>query len=345
MTKQNSNSVTIRDVARRAGVSVATVSRYINQSALLAEETRLRVQSAMSDLKYIPSVCARNLATHRTQTVGLLLTEIFGEFFTPLLEGIEKVTSSADFNLLISTPSRPGPHSNLPIGPHNTDGLLVFLDSVTHSELNQLYAVHFPVVLIHQSPPKDMKIPCVTIENKAASHRVVDHLIEAHNRRRIVFLSGPEGNEDSYWREIGYQQALLNHHIPLDPTLIGHGEYDREAARKTIQQMLTDGVRFDAVFSSDDESALGVYSALKDAGIRIPEDISVVGFDDQLLASYIHPPLTTIHAPTREVGQEAARQLIQLIKTGVVEPLTLLPTELVIRQSCGCNGTVNQSPV
>jgi DNA-binding LacI/PurR family transcriptional regulator len=336
MTKQNSKSITIRDVAQAAGVSVATVSRFINQTGQIAEETRIRVQRTMDELHYVPSVSARNLATNRTNTIGLVLTEIVGEFFTPMLEGIEKVTSAANFNLLISTSSRPQSDSHLAMGPKNTDGLLIFLDSITPAELNSLYAAEFPIVLIYQSPPPGMKIPCVTIENKAASRRIMDHLIEVHGRKRIVFLRGPEGNEDSYWRETGYEQSLLAHQIQPDPALIGIGEYDREVAKRSIQKMLAEGVQFDAIFSSDDESAIGVYAALQEADLRIPEDIPVVGFDDQLLSSYIHPSLTTIHAPTREVGQEAARQLISLIRTGSVVPLTLLPTELIIRESCGC---------
>jgi DNA-binding LacI/PurR family transcriptional regulator len=337
MTKQNSKSITIRDVAQAAGVSVATVSRYINQTGQIAEETRVRVQKAMDEMKYVPSISARNLATNRTNTIGLLLTEIMGEFFTPMLEGIEKVTSTADYNLLISTSSRPQHGSHLAMGPKNTDGLLVFLDSISSSEIANLYQANFPVVLIYQSPPGGMKIPCVTIENKAASRRIVDHLIEVHNRKRIVFLRGPEDNEDSYWRENGWQQSLIAHNLQPDPALISQGDYNREVARNSIKKMLAEGIPFDAIFSGDDEGAFGVYAALKEAGLRIPEDVSVVGFDDQLLSSYLNPSLTTIHAPTREVGQEAAHQLIQLIRTGSAEPLTLLPTELIIRDSCGCH--------
>jgi len=196
---------------------------------------------------------------------------------------------------------------------------------------------NFPTVLIHRSAPEELNLPCVTVENKAASKKIVDHLIEVHDRKRIVFLRGSKGQEDSIWRESGYQLALEAHHIPYDPSLVTDGEFDRQVAKSSIQRLLQQGVEFDAVFSGDDESAVGVINALNEAGRRIPEDVAVVGFDDQRMAPYLTPPLTTVRAPTEEVGQEAARQLLQIIQApGSITGTTLLPTELVIRRSCGC---------
>lgn len=338
MTKAKNNSVTIRDVAKRAGISVATISRYINKTAPVSDEVAARIREAMTELKFVPHAAAQRLATSKTHILGMLVTEMHGDFFSPIFSGIESVASEAGFDLLISSSARFGIHKEFPfpLGPHNTDGLLVFWDSLSEAGIRQTYELGFPVVLIHQTPPDGLNIPCVTVENKAASRRIVEHLIEAHQRCRIVFLRGPENNEDSYWRETGYRQALDAQGIPFNPQLVLAGDFERTVAQVSINQLLASGIAFDAVFSGDDESAVGVLTALRAAGKRVPEDVSVVGFDDQRPSAYLTPSLTTVRAPTEEVGRLAAQQLVKLIQIGQADPLILLPTEIIFRRSCGC---------
>ncbi len=338
MLAQKKSSATIRDVASRAGISVATVSRYVNRTATVSQDTAARIQDAMSELKYVPRAAARSLATSKTNTLGLLLSDISGDFFAPLLTGIESVTRTSGFDLLISTTMNYSPNKDfqLPLGPHNTDGLLIFTDSLDEFVVTQCYEAGLPMVFIHQTPPESMRIPCVTVENKAASVKIVEHLILVHQRRRIVFMNGPERHEDSQWRKMGYCQALSRHHIPFDPDLVLRGDFDRSIAQASLARFISAGGDFDAVFSGDDESAIGVLNALQEAGKRVPQDVSVVGFDDQRLSAFLNPPLTTVRAPTADVGSTAARQLIRLIRTGEADLLTLLPTEIVIRRSCGC---------
>jgi LacI family transcriptional regulator len=339
MTKPKSSSVTIRDIAKQAGVSVATVSRFLNHTTPVSEEVAIRLQQVMDEMNYIPHSTARKLATNRTDTVGLLMMDISGDFFTPLLNGIESSTSEHGFDLLISSTRHPvrRNQASYALGPNNADGLLVFANSLNEEELRKFHNIKFPVVLIHLSPPDGMEIPCVTVENKAATFKIIEHLIEVHNRRQIIFMAGAEGQEDSYWRELGYKLALEKHHIPCDPAHIVVGGFSRHIAAESTERLLASGMPFDAVFAGDDEAAVGVIAVLQEAGIRVPQDISVVGFDDQRLAPYVSPPLTTVRAPTEEVGRVAARVLIDLIQTGQTDQLTLLPTEIVIRQSCGCS--------
>jgi DNA-binding LacI/PurR family transcriptional regulator len=192
------------------------------------------------------------------------------------------------------------------------------------------------MVLLHRSSPAGLNIPCVTVENKNGARRLVDHLIEVHDRRRIVYLRGPEGHEDTHWREIGYQQALEAHGILFDPGLVGAGEFDDKTAQDAIESLLVDGVEFDAVFAGDDEAASGVLRALRWAGLRVPEDVSVVGFDDASLAQHLIPPLTTVNAQVEKAGYAAARQLLRQIQNEGSDLITLLPTQLVFRRSCGC---------
>jgi LacI family transcriptional regulator len=336
---RNPRPASIHDVARRAGVSISTISRVINHTAVVSPEIVTRVEAAMRELNYVPRAAARNLATRRTNTIGVLLSDMLGDFFQPLLTGIETVARENGFEMLISMTgvTRPQDQRVRSFGRHNTDGLLIFSGSVTPDGIAQAHATGLPLVLIHQTSPAGMNIPCVTVENKAASRKIVEHLIVTHRRRRIVLLRGPDGNEDARWRELGYREALAAHNLALDPQLVGAGDFDRVVARVTIEELLAAGVPFDAIFTGDDEAAVGVLLALESRGVRVPEEVSVAGFDDQRLATILHPPLTTVRAPTEQVGVEAARQLIKLIRTDSADLLTLLPTELVFRRSCGCS--------
>lgn len=338
MPNQKSPPPTIDDVARKAGVSISTVSRVINRTVPVSPDIVRRVEEAMIGLRYVPRAAARNLARRNTNTLGLLLPDVLGDFFGPLLAGIQSVTNEHGYDLLISTAGRRDSHDELPhsLGNHNTDGLLIFAGCLSSQGIAVAYAQGVQMALIHQTPPPGIAIPCVTIENKAASRTLVEHLIQVHQRRKIVFLQGLPDNEDAHWRELGYREALTQHQISFDPALVVPGDFDRQIAYASVARLLADGVVFEAVFSGDDEAAVGVYQALRAAGKQIPQDVAVVGFDDQRLAEVMTPPLTTVHAPTAEVGAEATRQLIRLIKTGQAEPLTLLPTEVIIRQSCGC---------
>lgn len=334
--KKSKNSTTIRDVAQLAGVSVATISRYINNTTLLAEETAQRVQAAMNELNFAPHPVARSLATKRTNNIGLVVNGIGGDFFTPLLEGVIATTEAENYNLLIFSSNRSKRHNPRLLSPMYTDGLLVFLDSVEDEDLITLHHSEQPIVLIHRSSPEGIQIPMVTIENKAASNGLVSHLIEIHQRKSIVYLRGPYNNEDAYWREVGYRKALESHGIPVDERLIAPGNFDRYTSQESIRDLLRAGMQFDAVFTGDDDAAIGVLTALKEASILVPEQVSVVGFDDQRLTPFINPPLTTVHAPTDLVGSTAAQQLLKLIRHESVEPEILLPTELILRHSCGC---------
>src|SRR5512140_1636591 len=186
MTRRQS-SVTIREVAKEAGVSVATVSRYINRNAPVSEEVAERVERVMTELRFAPDAAARHLASRKTHLVGLLLTNIHNDFYVPLLNGIESEVRRHDFNLLVSMyQSTPGSGRMPPLGPHNSDGLIIYADSLSDEELVALHESGFPMVLIHRTPPAALSIPSVTIENKAATQKLVEHLILHHGNRRVL---------------------------------------------------------------------------------------------------------------------------------------------------------------
>jgi DNA-binding LacI/PurR family transcriptional regulator len=329
---------TILDVARQAKVSIATVSRVLNSSPLVTNDTAERVQAAIRQLSFVPHATARGLASRRTWTLGLVLPVIGREYFSPLLLGIEAETRQAGYHLLIETTATQNTtQSHLRgLGEHNTDGLVIFTESLEDQELLRLHRNGFPMVLLHQTPPDGTDIPVISIENKSSAQKLVEHLIETHNRFRIAFLRGEEGHEDSLWREKGYRAALNRHNIPFDPSLVAHGGFHPDEARDAVVEMIKEGVAFDAIFTGDDDAATGVLAALHAAGKRVPQDVAVVGFDDAPFSRHLTPSLTTVRAPTEEVGRTAVRELLKIIQAEEPDPLTLLPTELVIRASCGC---------
>lgn len=337
MTRKSS-SVTIRDVAQKAGVSPATVSRYLNDSAPISPKVAERIQKVMSELQYVPSAAARQLAMQKAHAIGLLLTDMYSEFFPPLVGAIESIVQQEGYNLLVaSRRAGDGVDPQIPIGPHNSDGMMVFPGSLNDDEILKLHQAGFPLVLIYQTSPAGLNIPSVMVWNKRAARELIDHLIEVHHRRRIVFVRGPANNEDSQRRELGYQESLEVHSIVYDPNLMISGEYNRNDAYQAMSKFLeNEPPDFDAVFTGNDDSAIGIMNALNEKGLRIPDDISVVGFDDLELSAFLTPPLTTIHAPTECVGKTAARYLFNLLANQEVDLVTLLPTELVIRRSCGC---------
>src|SRR5688572_21631937 len=190
---------TIADVAQKAQVSIATVSRVLNGTTPVEFEKANRVRMAMEELQFVPRHAARVLASKRTNTIGLLLPEISGAFFSPMLKGIEAAAHEAGYDLLVHS-TQQVETARRRLGEHNTDGLLIFTNSLAPSELHRLHSLNFPIVLLHQTPPDSLDVPVIAIENKDGAAILINHLIERHGRRRIVYLRGPKGHEDSVWR-------------------------------------------------------------------------------------------------------------------------------------------------
>lgn len=332
---------TLADVAKRAGVSIATASRYINQKGQIAQATASRLQAVIDELNYRPQQAARVLATSRTNAIGFLTVSLASPYYSPVLQGIECITRKHHLDLLISSTQREqGPKKGYHrvLGPNNIDGLLVFADVLSNEELIFLYENRFPMVLMHQSPPPGVPIPMVTVENKKSAYQLVEHLIQVHGFRRIAFLQGEETQEDSRWREQGYREALAANAIPFDPDLVRSGGDDIGNIKSAVKEWLAAPESIDAIFAFDDEKAQTLIYFLNQAGKRVPEDIAVVGFDDLSFTKVPTGTLTTVRMPIAEVGETAANQLIKLIHGEPVEEKVLLPTEMVIRRTCGCAG-------
>jgi LacI family transcriptional regulator len=337
---RRSSSVTIREVAKKAGVSVATVSRYINHNTPVSPEVAERLDQVMTELKYVPHAAARHLASRKTRVVGLLLNNLHNDFFVPLLNGVEAVVRKKGYNLIIATY-----HANSrnemppPIGPHNTDGMLVFSDGLVDEDLMRFNSSGFPMVLVHRTPPPSLMIPSVTVENVEITRTLIEHLIQVHGKRRILFLRGPINQEDSVQRETGYKSALNANGIAFDENLILNGDFERDIAYQVVNELLENGrrVEFDAVFAGDDDAAIGVLRALQKHSIQVPDNVAVVGFDDLGFAPFLNPPLTTVRAPTESVGRIATERLFGLLENQPSNEVVILPTEIIFRRSCGCD--------
>jgi DNA-binding LacI/PurR family transcriptional regulator len=338
-SKPQGKSVTIADVAEQAGVSTATVSRVLNGSGRVNPATAKRVRDAIERLGYFPQAAARNLARRKTNTLGVMLREIGNDFAAQMLRGIEASTSRSNYDLLIASNHNDehNTRNQLPLGPHNTDGLIVLTGCLSQENISRLHFAGFPLVLLYENPPDQLPIPSIHIENRQGTCQLIDHLIEIHGYEQIAFLRGPENNQDSELREAGLRDSLAAHGLSLNPDLIGEGLYNEEPAQRIVQTWVKEGKKPDAIFGGSDEGAIGAVMGLKSLGIHVPEEIAVVGFDDLTHARLLSPPLTTVHAPTEKVSMLAVETLINLLQGDVVDQTICLPTELVIRRSCGCS--------
>jgi DNA-binding LacI/PurR family transcriptional regulator len=332
---RKTSSPTIADVAREAGVSISTVSRILNGSPLVANETLEKVRCAIQHLGYLPHSAARNLALRHTNTLGVLLESVGSSFFASVVAGAEEAAYAEGFSLLIATPGHLSRGGHPALVPSNTDGLLMVGVQLKAKHFS-FYHNGYPIISLYQPAPRALHIPLITVENKKGAFKIVEHLVREHGMTRIAFLRGPKGNYDSRWREVGYRQALKQYGIPVDENLIGDGGFTYPGARGTVLGWLAEGHLPQAIFAGNDDAALDVIMTLYSVGLHVPQDVAVVGFDDSYMAPNMVPPLTTVRAPGLEVGREAARQLLRMIHNGESSPLTLIPTELVIRNSCGC---------
>lgn len=323
------------DVAKLANVSISTVSRVLNQTAPVADSTVRRVEEAIDILGFQPDPAARSLAGSKTRTLGILLPGLTNPFFSLLMSGVEQSVRDADFDLLIyltSIARLQGGRHLLPLNEHNTNGLLIYTDALTSKEIKRLYDQDFPMTILFETVPDNLTIPTVTIDNIRGARLAVDHLIEDAGRRRIAFLRELLGNTDSAEREIGYRQSLEDHGIEVDEALIVEGDYGNESCQPVIQQWLEQPDSIDAIFADCDRLAVQVVENLHQANVNIPQQVSVVGFDDVTMTKHMNPPLTTVRSPIAEAGRRAIELLVQQIETGKTESCHL-STELVVRDS------------
>jgi len=328
---------TIREVARSAGVSIATVSRVFNNSSLVNSETAERVLGVAADLDYWPNSAAQGLATRSTRTFGVLLPDLFGEFYSDLIRGIDRKARLDNFQILLSSS-----HSNSEDVLSATrsmlgriDGLIMMAPDEESIDTVERVRRRIPVVLL--SPRTHVeRCHSLGIDYFGGAKAVVEHLMSlGHNQ--IAFISGPKGNVDAEDRLRGFQEAFTSAGRDPGQAMVIDGDFREITGFEAGPILLGLKPRPTAVFTANDSMAIGLLAALNRAGCRVPEDMAVVGFDNVAIAGFLNPPLTTVHVDACGMGAQAVELLLGDIKSGhKKEPVRMvLPATLNVRDSCG----------
>lgn len=332
-------SVTIKDVARLAGVSVATVSRVLNASAPVRAETRTRVLDVARELRFAPNSAARSLSRRRAGALGVILPDIYGEFFSELLRGIDQEAQRAGHSLLVSSSH----HDSRGIGNAlramrgRVDGLLVMAPDVAAAVLAELLPGGLPTVLLNGAAV-DADVHAITVDNYGGAYAMTRHLLSL-GHRRIAFLAGAAHNADAGARERGHRAALREAGMQVDPTLFVRGDFTEDGGWTGASALMALESPPSAIFAANDAMAVGALSALREAGIEVPTGVAVVGFDDIPVARFLNPPLTSVRVGIAALGARAAALLLHALAErsppGTPPHRDVLPTELVVRGSCG----------
>jgi LacI family transcriptional regulator len=325
---------TIKDVAREAGVSVATVSRALNGAENVLPHTRQRILDVARELRYAPSGAARSLITRRTDTVGALLPDLHGEFFSELIRGIDHAARARGLHLLLSSSHDDAHEAAAALRAMNgrVDGLIVMSPHADDDFLAQNLPATLPAVLLNSGVSQPRQ-PVFAIDNFGGAREMTAHLVGT-GRRRIAFLGGPAANFEARERERGYRAGLPAGREPW----VLDGDFSEAAGERAGRLLLAlpPAERPDAVFAANDIMAIGLLGTLVAGGARVPQDIALAGFDDIPIARYVSPPLTTIHVPIADLGIDALEALADRLESHEADlTTTVMPVQLVVRRSCG----------
>lgn len=336
-------AVTIKDVAREANVSVASVSRVVNGHDNVQPQTRARVLEVIERLRYTPHVGARDLITRRTRVIGVLLPDLYGEFFSELIRGIDGAARERKLQLLLS--SSHGDAAEMVAAVQTmrgrVDGLLVMAPHLDAVGLGERFPGSLPLVFMNSRVERE--VPSVAIDSYAGARAMVRHLV-ACGHSTIAHLAGPADNFDAHERLRGYRDELAAS-LPAAAPQVLIGDFSEASGYRAGQELAAAARRPAALFAANDMMALGALSALLAGGLEVPRDLALAGFDDIPLAAYVRPALTTVRASIADLGRHAVNKLAAVIEGQAGEPsspsLTLQP-EPVVRQSSGAPPRIAQ---
>ncbi|NYI03287.1 LacI family DNA-binding transcriptional regulator [Allostreptomyces psammosilenae] len=323
---------TIVDIAREAGVSPATVSRVLSGGAGVTRDKSEAVRSTAERLGYRPNLVAQGLVRGRSRSVGVLTPDVGSPFYGMLLAAIERTVVDAGYQALFASggwePQRQRAALEQ-LAQRQVDGLMLTGVMLPDEEL-RLLAKDQPTVLLLRHVPA-FPGTCLTVDNRTAARIATEHLIEL-GHRRIAHVTGDRSQHDTAERLAGYRDALRRHGLPEDPALVAAGDFQEASGMAAMQSLLDGGVEFTAVFAANDQLADGVRLALHRAGLQVPGQVSLVGFDDHPRSSYVIPPLTTVRQPVEVLGASAGRHLVEMVEGGPACSEVHSPT-LVVRES------------
>ncbi len=332
MSRPKSKFVSIKDIALEAGVSPSTVSRALHNHPHISEITGARINRLAQEMGYTPSLLARSLVTQDTATIGLVITYTSDPFLAQLVTGVEETARSCDYSVFLSSSYREYDRELEVVRSFHerrTNGIIITGSQIVTDYLDLQDRFPLPIVLINgRTYPYS-----VSADKISGAKQAVEHLVQL-GHRRIAFVSNQSvhANLDRF---TGYRQALRKHDISIDNSLIVVGDGMLEGGARAGHQLLNLPQPPTAIFCFNDMTAVGVLTALGEAGLQVPRNCSVVGFDDLEISAYFSPPLTTVRQPCYQMGQAAIRMLLQLIRGESDVQGEILPTELVVRQSTG----------
>lgn len=325
----------IKDVAREAGVSIATVSRVINNVNVVNAETKKKVQEAIEKLNYSPNIVAQSLKTQKSKSIGILVPDISSQFYPEIVRGAEDVANMYDYSIILC-------NSDFDVDKEKkyikvlrekmVDGMLYMSSSLDPEILDMIRTLNIKTVLV-ETKGQEQEIPSVTIDNRAAAKDAVNYLIRKGNKR-IAYI-GMKKDKVNAWakRYNGYEDALLENGLKVDPDLCYYGELKAKTGHIGISHILSQA-KVDAVFCGSDEIAMGVINGLRDHKLRIPEDVDVMGFNNVAEAQIFYPKITTINQPMYDMGSVSMRMLIKMLKDEPIEEKQIvLDYQLIERDS------------
>ncbi|WP_224360758.1 LacI family DNA-binding transcriptional regulator [Hyalangium versicolor] len=332
MDGRGSSPVTLEEVARRAGVSPSTVSRILNGTARVRESKRQAVERAIADLDYRPNVMAQGLARGSSMSVGVITQDIASPFFNESLKGIEDSLAKAGYApLFVSGHWKKEKETECMslLAARRVDGVIVLTGMIDDAALLS-YAARLPLVITGRNL-QGTNVVSIQANNEQAGYDATRHLLDL-GHTRIAHISGPEVNVDAQDRLAGYRRALTEAGLPVEERLITYGDFHETSGLLAVNQLLESRLNFTALFVANDQMAYGARLALYRKGIRVPEDVSIIGFDDLPSSLYTTPPLTTVRQPAYDLGKIAGDAMLGLIQG---EPVSIphIPLQVIVRES------------
>jgi LacI family transcriptional regulator len=301
------------------------------------EETRQRISDVARALRYTPDSAARSLITRRSNTFGVLLPDLYGEFFSEVIRGIDQKAQEKGYHVLVSSSHNDRSEIEAAIRAMRgrVDGLIVMSPDIDAQTLAANLPESLPVVLLNCTVDGD-GFDSINIDNSGGAEAMTRHLL-AYGHRRVAMISGAANNHDAAERLRGYRSALAEAGIEADPAWVLAGDFTEASGYAAALALIGLEPRPTAVFAANDSMAIGAISALRESGVGVPEDVAVVGFDDIPIARYISPPLSSVHVPITQLGERAIEKLLRAVKDKNQHERgqELLPTKLVVRESCG----------
>jgi DNA-binding LacI/PurR family transcriptional regulator len=329
---------TIRDVARKAKVSVATVSRVLNRSATVKDDTRQRVLKAIEECGFTYNAIARSLSTRKSVTIGVIVPAITNPVFAQSTRGVQDFANPFGYSIILGNSNYSSEAEDRLVEvfkEKRVEGIILTCSNIGHEYIQRLKLLNLPFVLLYNTL-FDKELNFVTIDNYKAAYEIVEFLIK-FGHRRIGMIAGNFSKSDrSLVRSQAFKACSKDHGIPYQPEYLVETDLTFEGGRSAMQALLEITPPLTGVFCSNDFMAMGAMKAIREKGLRIPDDISIVGFDDIEMASYFFPELTTIHQPAYQMGLKGAELLLKILSGELKAPQQIiLQHELVARNSCG----------